>query len=239
MAIVVDHFNEENWTILVGNNHLVDSLLNKTLVRVHNHRYNTRNPLYWTSSSWKRNIPQYLLSILILAQWGLLLAASALQDWNAVFISLFVVICASTSAFIFGTPDSIRGWLHSNGVGMEKMRVMFSSRRSMLSAMVMINGKSSTSWIDPILAPSQNRADWETALAQRIRSGVKSNDDRVWIESIEEGVQMADEITQWLQDREPSQQQPEASTEVDGRLSGNRDKVVHTKRENTVRNDDK
>jgi hypothetical protein len=175
MAVIVENFNDANWTVLIGNSNLVDSILNKALVRV-----DEKDVLHWVDSSRHRSALRFVLRVLIAVQWGVILGASALQGWDAIIISIFIVISACASTFIFSTRDSIAGWLHSNGVALEKMRVVFSSRRSMLSTMIVLNPDPRTSWLDPILGPSDYRTRWETVLEETSTSGNEPRGKEPW-----------------------------------------------------------
>ena len=109
-VVVADHFNGTNWYLFFGNTTLVDSLLNKPLLRAD----------YGLPS---KHTLKFILRMLIAAQWGLILAASEMQNWDAIIISIFIIFCVCTTAFIFRTQDSVASWLKSNQIGLEKMVV--------------------------------------------------------------------------------------------------------------------
>ena len=164
-VVVTNHLNEIDWAIYIGHSRLVNAILNKPLLCKSGDR--TKPGMHPSKhiSSFK-----LLLRVLIAGQWGLILAVSALQNWDTIFISAAIILCACTSTFIFHTSDSVTSWLRSNHVGLEKMSVTFSGRRAMLSAMVAINpdckcdGSLYTDWIDFILKPSVNRTEMEQLL---------------------------------------------------------------------------
>jgi hypothetical protein len=59
----------------------------------------------------------------------------------------------------------------------KRIQVQFSTRRSLLSALVFLNPDTqqrNTKWIDPILKQSEDREKWESALLEYIRSGMSS-----------------------------------------------------------------
>jgi hypothetical protein len=150
------------------------------------------------------------LRLLIAAQWGLILVASAEQNWDAILISIGIIFCAYTSSFIFRTSDSIASWLTSNHVGIEKMSATFTGRRAMLSAMLAVNpdrqndGSLRTDWLDPILKPSADRVKWVQQLQRRLFDNVEPDADGMpfLIDFIKEGVQKASYINEWLLRRE-------------------------------------
>jgi len=74
----------------------------------------------------------------------------------------------------------------------------------MLTAMVYLNPDSKeqrTQWIDPILAPSTDRKEWESALFA-LMATEKCNDEtmeKYWWKYIQEGVEMGQKIESFLQ----------------------------------------
>ena len=104
MAVVVENYNDINWTIVAGENRLVDSLLNKTLNRA-KRAWNAEWPRM--SVSTRAVIIREVLRALIAAQWALVIAASSFQNWDALLITFWIIVCACTSAFVFRTDDQI------------------------------------------------------------------------------------------------------------------------------------
>lgn len=166
LVVTSNNMNSVRWTAFLGGHKLVDSLLNK--------------PLYSTSPSTildrQGGLPvRVFLQLLIAAQWSLIVAACAMQDWSALLISAWVAICAFCSA-CYTPEDIIREWLRINGLCLEKAEVIMSNRRVMLSALVALNPDQSSPkgnwrWIDPILAPSDDRTDWEQELDHVLQQG--------------------------------------------------------------------
>jgi hypothetical protein len=183
-VVVADHFNDTNWYLFFGNNALVNSLLNKPLLRAD-----------YALPSKHTSFMKFILRVLIAAQWGLILAASAMQSWDAIIISCFIIFCASTSTFVFRPHDSAESWLKSNKIGLEKMIVHFSGRRAMLSAMYAIHPNDTFRWVDPILAPSDGRTAWESALVGFVQRGLEPD---VHANAIREGTQKASDVNTWL-----------------------------------------
>ena len=195
--IVANHWNETSWSLFIGDSRLVNALLNKPLLR------STHNTQEFHPSKYKNSL-KFFFRVLIAGQWGLIIAASAQQGWDAILISVAITLCACTSSFIFRTSDSVSSWLESNNIGVEKMSVTFTGRRAMLSAMFAVNPDSNVNnqWLDPILEPSPDRTKWEEQLRKRLLDGVEPTGDRVLAEYIQEGVQKASEINNWLLERE-------------------------------------
>ena len=167
LVVASNSMNAVRWTAFLGGHKLIDSLLNK--------------PLYSTSPSSILNRQQQapvrvLLQLLVALQWSFIVAACAMQNWNALLVSAWISICACCSAFY--TPEhTIREWLHINGLYLEKAEVIMSNRRVMLSALVALNPDTSPlnprncRWIDPILAPSADRTNWEQELYYVLQQG--------------------------------------------------------------------
>lgn len=154
LVVAADSTNAAHWTAFVGGHKVVDSLLNKALCGA--------------EPSVRGRV---VLGGLVAAQWALLAGACAGQDWNGVVVVGWVAVCR---ALEWGRErTAAREWLCANGVGVESVQVAFSTRRSMLSALVALNPDSKfTSWIDPILRPSEDRAAWESALMEYLEHGM-------------------------------------------------------------------
>ena len=167
LVVASNNMNAVRWTAFLGGHKLIDSLLNK--------------PLYSTSPSsildrQRRASVRALLRLLIAGQWGIIVVACAMKNWNALLISAWIAICACCSPFY--TPEHVtREWLRINGLCLEKAEVTMSNRRVMLSALVALNPDQSSldpknsKWIDPILAPSGDRTDWEQELHHVLQQG--------------------------------------------------------------------
>lgn len=167
LVVASNSMNAIRWTAFLGGHKLIDSLLNK--------------PLYSTSpysilDRQRRSSVRALLHLLIAGQWSIIVAACAMQDWNALLISAWIAICACCSPF--STPEhAIREWLRINGLCLEKAEVTMSNRRVMLGALMALNpdqnspGLKKNRWIDPILAPSDDRTHWEQELDHVLQHG--------------------------------------------------------------------
>lgn len=167
LVVASNNMNAVRWTAFLGGHKLIDSLLNK--------------PLYSASPSSildrkRRASVRALLRLLIAAQWSIIVVACAMQDWNALLISAWIAISACCSPFY--TPEhATREWLRINGLCLEKAEMTMSNRRVMLSALVALNpdqsspDAKSSKWIDPILAPSNDRTHWEQELNHVLQQG--------------------------------------------------------------------
>ena len=155
LVIATDNFNGDEWTAFIGLNNLVNPLLNRPLQPI-------KPPTH-------PRLLQWLLFILVALQWGLTVTACGYQDWNAFVVFAWIALCGLTSSFLYGEHASTKSWLESNGLRLERTEeVELSCRRSMLSLLVALNPDklidTSTKWINPILAPSEERTAWEAAL---------------------------------------------------------------------------
>lgn len=210
MVVLCDSLNGNNWVVFIGGHRAVDSLLNK--------------PLYKSKPVPVPRVLRGLSRLLVAAQWGLTVAACALQDWNALVISVWIAVCACTSTYIYTERSSVQGWLKSNQVVLEKAEVTFGTRQAMLSALVALNpDRKNMKWINPILEPSEDRKKWEEALLEKLETGrfiasslgiyreltsgfwilgtCHDNDtqQQYWWQFIEEGVDVVKDLDGWLQ----------------------------------------
>lgn len=193
LVVASNNMNAVRWTAFLGGHKLIDSLLNK--------------PLYSTSPSsildrQRRASVRALLRLLIAGQWIIIVVACAMQDWNALLISAWIAICACCSPFY--TPEhATREWLRINRLCIEKAEVTMSNRRVMLSALVALNpdqnspGSKQNKWIDPILAPSDDRTHWEQELHHVLQEGTSSEpaaEQKHWWPFILEGLEVRDMV---------------------------------------------
>jgi hypothetical protein len=162
VVVAANSLNGSDWWLFYGGSPTVNSLLNKPLNRAG--RSSNRYMIV-------------LLQVLILGQWVLAVGSCALQDWNAIIVSVWLAFCSFSSAYLYSATRGVRDWLEVDcGIKATKITAEFSSRRSMLGAMVYLNpdtNTSSTSWMNPILAPCDERTRWETALLKYIKDGCK------------------------------------------------------------------
>ncbi|KAK2462363.1 hypothetical protein APHAL10511_005669 [Amanita phalloides] len=228
-VVVAEHMNETEWTIFIGDSTIVDSLLNKPLLPAQ------PNTLRRVAFFGQFSLLKLSLKFIVAAQWGLLIAASILQTWDALLIAVVLMFCACVTTFIFRPEVSLDSWLRSNGAGLEKLTVTFSGRRSMLSAMVAINpDRGRMGWIDPILKTSNDRSPWELALKGWMWDHVEPDNSVWWTAAIKEGVEKAAIINGWLLARERANHEPDRQPEQrpfndqeSGSDNNTRDSVAH------------
>jgi len=226
MVVCTSSFNATHWWIFLGSSRMVNSMLNKPLFRV---GPVPRGP-YW---SW-------LLQLLIAGQRATALTSCALVDWNALVITFWIVLCAVTSTYLIQPGQCVRDWLRRDcRIKTTHITTTFSARRSMLSAMVYLNPDTKerrTDWLNPILAPCQDRSDWESALLNAIEQGTirtmlsettdcdadsrclctdskMSTEDRklYWSRFIEEGLGMGKALEKVIADRSKTQERVKVS----------------------------
>lgn len=158
MVVLCDSMDGSNWVVFIGGHRALDSLLNK--------------PLYKSKRVPTPRVLRGLTQLLVASQWGLTAAACAFQDWNTLVISAWIAICATTSTYIYTEHSSVQSWLKANQIVLEKAEVTFSTQQAMLSALVALNpDRKNMKWIDPILAPSDDRKCWEEALLETLETG--------------------------------------------------------------------
>jgi len=164
MVVATSSMNGSDWFAFYGGSYTVNSLLNK--------------PLYRVGVAPISTIIKILLRVLIGGQWVLIVGSCALQDWNALVISMWLTFCLLISTFAYPPESSVRDWLrYSCNISVERIQAEFSTRRSMLSAMIYLNPDSierRTKWIDPILADTAERREWESAVLRFIADGMFS-----------------------------------------------------------------
>jgi len=161
LVVATSSLNGSEWWAFYGGSFTLNSFLNK--------------PLHRTSNPPNPKLLRRLLRVMIAAQWALIVTSCAQQNWGAFVISFWIAICACVSTYVYPPESSVQDWLQDScNLSLEKIQAEFSSRRSMLTAMVYLNPDSKeqrTEWIDPILAPSADRKDWESALFAVMATG--------------------------------------------------------------------
>jgi len=174
VVVATNSLNGSDWWLFYGGSTIVNSLLNKPLNRAAaGHGGNTNG-----NHTPRSQLVMGLLQLCIVSQWGLAVASCAFQDWNAIIVSAWLAFCACSSAYLYPARDCVRDWLELDcKIRAVKIRAEFSSRRSLLGAMVLLNPdtktslSSTTNWMNPILSPCDERTQWETALLKYIDQG--------------------------------------------------------------------
>lgn len=169
MVIATHSLNGTDWCAFYGESKLLNTLLNRPLCRV-DARPAGRFPL------------GLLLRLLIGGQWVLSVGSCALRDWNAIVIFAWLMFCILYSAFVYPLRVCVQDWLRQScNLSAECIDVEFTTRRSMLSALVCLNPDTKekrTAWIDPILRQSEDRTSWQNELLNYL---LTSERNRTWV----------------------------------------------------------
>ena len=187
LVIASDSLNASEWWAFYGQSSLINSIVNKPICR--------------TTNSVESKALGWILRLLIAGQWYLVVGSCALQDWNAFFVSFWIVLCAFESVFGYPKEDNVKDWLRQDcNVTCKHFQTVFSSRRALLSALIYLNPDSKdecTKWIDPILVDAKDRRDWEAAMLLAL-SDVSFIDqtekDKHWWKYILEAVEVGRDI---------------------------------------------
>lgn len=187
LVVVTNSLNASEWWAFYGKPGLINAMLNK--------------PLYRSTKTPAPKILKWLTQLLIISQWVCAVGSCALQNWNALFISLWIVLCALESAYGYPPESNVHDWLSRDcNVVMNRYQADFSSRRAMLSALVYMSPDSRdgrTKWIDPILADAEDRREWEAALLGHMNDESKVDDiakHKYWWKFILEGMEMGKKL---------------------------------------------
>ncbi|KAI1159579.1 hypothetical protein F5B18DRAFT_581334 [Nemania serpens] len=194
LVVVAQHMNESRWQVYFGESTIVNSLLNL--------------PLRPKSSDTRHGRPLMILALrgLLLAQWATAIGAAAIQDWNAYFITIWIVLCILCHTFVFSAERSAGSWLrHFAEIEMEKYTTQLSSRRALLNTVMALNPDTfaldamerekldqldpgSLLWIDPILKSGPDRSRWEEASRQAmIESKLGETAEQIADKQLEDG----------------------------------------------------
>lgn len=169
LIVVAHHMNAADWDIVYGDSTLINSLLNRPL-----------EPMGPEIPSVVNKLLNWVLQLLILGQWALAIGATATTNWNAFFITFWIMFCIFSQAYIL-TPASQAGdWLRSYAnLEFHRYQTQVSSRRALLNTIVALNpdtfamdsgvedrtklNEEGMRCLDPILKPSSGRSHWEEA----------------------------------------------------------------------------
>ncbi|KAL4928128.1 uncharacterized protein BDV17DRAFT_101256 [Aspergillus undulatus] len=189
LVLVTKHMNHTDWIVFYGESTIVNSLLNRPLEP-------TGGPVPPLMVSFLR----VLLRVLILGQWGLVIASAALQGWDAFFVTFWLVFCIFLHAYLLPPSVGAKDWMRYNaGIQIERFGTKLSSRRALLNTIVALNpdsfalipstendadwskfNRDAMRWVDPILAPGNSRSKWEDATRQAMKEAAeKYKDDKL------------------------------------------------------------
>jgi hypothetical protein len=187
LVLVTKHMNHTDWIVFYGESTIVNSLLNRPL-----------EPTGGPVPPLMVNLLRFLLRVLILGQWGLVIASAALQEWDAFFVTFWLVFCIFSHAYLLPPSVGAKDWMRYNaGIRIERFGTKLSSRRALLNTIIALNPDSfalvpstendvdwakfdrdAMRWVDPILAPGTSRSKWEEATRQAMKEAAQkySND---------------------------------------------------------------
>ncbi|EYB23506.1 hypothetical protein FG05_30541 [Fusarium graminearum] len=175
LLLIAEHMNTDSWKIIIGESSVVNSLANRPL-----------EPSQSPPSSTRTTILRQLLRLSILGQWGLALGAAATKQWDAYLIGFWIAFPIFCHGYLISPSFCAKGWLEQQaGVGVKRYRTQASTRRSLLNLIIALNpdsfglgeggkidyeyfDKGGMKWINPILAESYSRREWEEATRQAI-----------------------------------------------------------------------
>jgi hypothetical protein len=195
LAVVTNSVNSCEWFAFYGPKEPINGLLNRPLLR-------SGNPGRQTLTGW-------MIRICVASQWGLAIAACVFQGWDAFSVTIWVAFCALTTEHIYPPESAAHDWLDSVcGLKLYRVKIPFTSRRSMLAALVHINpDQENTEWLDPILSKThQERKDWESATLAYSRTRCLNPDleKDYWYNFVKEGVTLGVKIQEVLAKRSRS-----------------------------------
>jgi hypothetical protein len=169
LVVVAENMNTSDWTVFYGESTIVNSLLNR--------------PLEPNRSKGSTSVLGRLaLRILIFGQWAIAIGASATADWNAFYISFWIMVGIFAHAYLIPPRIEVGQWMKSSGgIRMERFRTQLSSRRALLNTIMALNpdtfGINKTTkeedhsvlfpgalkWIDSVLEAGPARTRWQEA----------------------------------------------------------------------------
>ncbi|KAK3954403.1 hypothetical protein QBC32DRAFT_207823 [Pseudoneurospora amorphoporcata] len=134
MVVVAEHMNATDWVVFYGESTLVNSLLNTPLEPAGRQGASTKNK--------KLPLLRTILRVFVLGQWGLAIAAAATKDWNAFFISFWIIFCNVTHAYVIPPRHQAGAWASAKrgaDLLLKRYAMTVSSRRALLSTLLALN----------------------------------------------------------------------------------------------------
>ncbi|GIC87633.1 uncharacterized protein Aud_004019 [Aspergillus udagawae] len=181
LVLVTEHMNSTKWIVFYGESTIVNSLLNRPL-----------EPDGPKPSLFLARCLFMALRFLILAQWAIAIGAAASKGWDAYFTTFWITFCIFSHAYLIPPRSIMKGWMHFNaGFQIKRFSTMLSSRRALLNVIIALNpdtfswlskegreertkfDRGAMKWVDPILAPSPSRSEWEEATRQAINEATE------------------------------------------------------------------
>ncbi|KAL6231300.1 hypothetical protein BDW75DRAFT_47986 [Aspergillus navahoensis] len=181
LVLVAKHMNHADWILFYGESSIVNSLLNRPL-----------EPTGGAVPPLAVWLLRVLLRILILGQWGLVIAVAAMQEWDAFFVTFWLVFCILSHAYLLPPSIGAKDWMRYNaGIRIERFGTQLSSRRALLNTVIALNpdsfalvpstqdvdwskfNRDGIRWVDPILAEGNSRSQWEEATRRAMKEAAE------------------------------------------------------------------
>jgi hypothetical protein len=172
LILVGEHGNVANWTVFYGDSIYLNSLLNRPL-----------EPKGPQAPAAVRRLLRLALSVFILGQWAIAIAATATKTWNSYFICFWVTFCIFTQAYVISAEASVQDWMAScAGIKVHRYTTRVSSRRALLNTVLALNPNTfplldavqqtddrtrlyedGLKWLDNVLKAGPSRTEWQEA----------------------------------------------------------------------------
>jgi hypothetical protein len=122
-----------------------------------------------------------------------------------IFISSWILFCARVNTYAFPPEKVTHDWLRYNAnITIRRIRVKFSTRRAILSALVYLNPNSMerrTEWVNPILPNAQDRSEWESTMLDFTSNGSCNDEtakEKYWWKHVQEGLDVGGKVQEIL-----------------------------------------
>jgi hypothetical protein len=185
LGIATNGLNSTDWWAFYGPKNAVNGLLNRPLLR--------------NSPPRRQSLACWMIRICAACQWSLAIASCARQSWDAFMVTLWIAFCALAMTYLYPPEQGAIDWLrYGCALEIERIRVRFTARRSLLGALLYLNpDRETTEWLDQVLSKNhKERRDWEAAVFEYIETGAgkEHNLAEYWFEFVREGVEVGEQI---------------------------------------------
>jgi hypothetical protein len=145
--LVATHQNASTWYLFVGDRGIIDSLLNKPMIRIPEQKF---------TAIWFKNAHaiQLLAMTFVASQKG----------WDGVCLLVLLAISAIIKLSFRNTLIT-RMFCEANRVAIKSESFEFSGRTAMLGAIQKISESKAWAWMDEILSPCPRREVWAKDLS--------------------------------------------------------------------------
>ncbi|ORY05584.1 hypothetical protein BCR34DRAFT_632964 [Clohesyomyces aquaticus] len=184
-ALATNSLNGSEWWAFYGPKIPINGLLNRPLLRGQPPRHD--------------KLGRWLIRLCVVSQWTVAIASCAKQSWDAFAVTLWIAFCAIVMKCLYSSERGAVDWLkYVCGLEIKRVKVPFTSRRSLLGALIRLNpDRETTGWLDPIISKThEERKLWEAAVYEYIDSRVVNEKHcaEYWYPFVLEGVEMGDKI---------------------------------------------